>query len=110
MLGRQALWFAQRAADQEKESVLCQLQGAGWLHVYSAEGIHVHSTCLWASRPFVSIAGIVETASGGIHRTTIVRSEDVLDQLTQRITGKQGLSQPICVQSQARSTCSSRSS
>ncbi|KAL3138294.1 hypothetical protein ABBQ32_006107 [Trebouxia sp. C0010 RCD-2024] len=58
---RQALWFAQRAAEQEKEHVVQQLQ-------YS---------------------GLQDTSPSSLERhSKLVRSEDVLDQLTQRITGK----------------------
>ncbi|DBB16620.1 hypothetical protein WJX82_000692 [Trebouxia sp. C0006] len=55
---RQALWFAQRAAEQEKDSVLQQLQNTG----------------------------LLATSAGNSHLPASVRSEDVLDQLTQRIT------------------------
>lgn len=54
---RQALWFAQRAAEQEKEKVVHQLQTSG------------------PQRTSPSSSDILT-----------VRSEDVLDQLTQRIT------------------------
>ncbi|KAL0037877.1 hypothetical protein WJX79_003358 [Trebouxia sp. C0005] len=55
---RQALWFAQRAAEQEKDSVLQQLQSTG----------------------------LMTTSTSNSHLPASVRSEDVLDQLTQRIT------------------------
>ncbi|KAL3142968.1 hypothetical protein ABBQ38_003251 [Trebouxia sp. C0009 RCD-2024] len=56
---RQALWFAQRAAEQEKEHVVQQLQYSGLQDTFSS-----------------SLEG----------HPRVVRSEDVLDHLTQRIT------------------------
>lgn len=81
---RQALWFAQRAAEQEKDSVLQQLQKTGLLRgeyqpcPQQTSGLHA---------PFVA-AGLLATSATNSHLPAAVRSEDVLDQLTQRITGE----------------------
>lgn len=79
---RQALWFAQRAAEQEKEHVVQQLQYSGAV------------SCLCTSpgnlrvRRLNQYAGLQDTSPSSLERhSKLVRSEDVLDQLTQRITG-----------------------
>ena len=87
---RQALWFAQRAAEQEKEGVVRQLQTSGAVKA----GIAVATvSCLSSSAADSShYAGLQDTVSSSIESCSrAVRSEDVLDQLTQRITGLQNL-------------------
>ncbi len=86
---RQALWFAQRAAEQEKESVLQQLQSAGLLTNKQTSLALATAQC--ASHHFhllrICHAGFTNTNSNAPPQAS-VRSEDVLDQLTQRITGQ----------------------
>ena len=82
---RQALWFAQRAAEQERETVFQQLQSTG------LPGKTGHaSPAAFGWQVAAAIAGLTAPlappASAALLPTT-VRSEDVLDQLTQRITG-----------------------
>lgn len=79
---RQALWFAQRAAEQERETVLHQLQSTG---LPGKTGHASPAAVEWQN--VAAIAGLTASAASTSLLPTTVRSEDVLDQLTQRITG-----------------------
>ena len=77
------MWFAQRAAEQEKERVVHHLHTSG-IRGATLKDRRAPATPLTVS---AGPAGFPEATASSSEYSRCVRSEDVLDQLTQRITG-----------------------